>query len=83
MLKLVATFESRSRLRVKIFDAENRRYEVNVLPETTLTNKDIHMTETDYEFSVNTDIPGFSISRKSNREVNIYRLIIVGPAIKF
>ena len=66
LLKLVATFESRHRLRVKIFDAEKTRYEVNVLD--TLTGK-LPVNETDFEFCVNTGVPGFSVLRKSTRTV--------------
>lgn len=67
LLKLVATFETRHRLRVKIFDAEKTRYEVNVL-DTTLTER-LPIDETDFEFSVNTGVPGFSVLRKSTRTV--------------
>jgi hypothetical protein len=63
----VATFETRHRLRVKIFDAEKTRYEVNVL-DTTLTER-LPVDETDFEFSVNTGVPGFSVLRKSTRTV--------------
>lgn len=69
LLKLVATFESRSRLRVKMFDAENQRYEVNVLPDTDTLTAQLPVDDTDYEFFINTDVPGFSVSRKSNQEV--------------
>lgn len=67
-LKLVATFETRTRLRVKIFDPLNRRYEVNVL-DSLQPRHELPVTETDYTFSINTDVPGFSVSRKSNQEV--------------
>ena len=70
ILKLVATYETRSRLRVKITDAENERYEVNVLKTSDhLKDKKPAVDDLDYIFELNTDIPGFSVSRKSNREV--------------
>ena len=69
-LKLVATFESRTRLRVKILDPLNSRYEVNVLDTVESDGGKHPVTDTDYEFSINTDVPGFSVSRKSNREVS-------------
>ena len=61
LLKLVATFETRSRLHVKIFDAEKSRYEVNIL---NTYSEMLPVDETDYEFAVNTGVPGFSVSRK-------------------
>ena len=70
LLKLIATFETKSRLRVKIVDAENMRYEVNVL-DNLQTEEFLPVHDYDYTFSVNTDITGFSIARKSNFEVNL------------
>ena len=67
LLKLVATFESRSRLRVKIFDGENSRYEVKVLK--TKVTEGLPVNDTDYEFSINTGVPGFSVIRKLSNEV--------------
>ena len=68
LLKLVATFETRNRLRVKIMDAEKERYEVSVYDsiENSVPSSD---HDRDYEFAINTDMPGFLITRKSNREV--------------
>lgn len=66
-MKLVASFETRSRLRVKIEDAENKRYEVNLY--NTLKSDELPVVTTDYEFIIDVDVPGFSIVRKSNREV--------------
>ena len=68
LLKLVATFETKSRLRVKIVDPMNKRYEVNVL-DSFQTEDILNEHDYDYAFSVNTDITGFSISRKSDQEV--------------
>ncbi len=66
----MATFETNNRLRVKIVDAMNKRYEVNVLD--SLQAEDVlPVHDYDYTFSVNTDITGFSIARKSNQEVSL------------
>lgn len=50
-------------------DAENKRYEVNVLNNQQTDDILLPVHDYDYEFSVNTDTTGFSISRKSNQEV--------------
>jgi hypothetical protein len=48
----------------------NKRYEVNVLD--SLQAEDVlPVHDYDYTFSVNTDITGFSIARKSNQEVSL------------
>lgn len=67
LLKIVVTYETRSRLRVKIIDAENKRYEVDLL---NTSDNEVHVRETDYEFSINMDLPGFTVYRKSNGEVS-------------
>ena len=69
LLKIMATFETHTRLRVKIIDAENKRYEVNVL-DTIQATDESPVLDADYEFSINMDIPGFSVTRKSNRQVS-------------
>ena len=66
----MATFETNSRLRVKIVDAMNKRYEVNVL-DSLQTEDFLPVHEYHYTFSVNTDITGFSIARKSSKEVSL------------
>ena len=66
---MIATFESRSRLRVQIVDAQNQRYQVNVLSETVTEGLPVDVNDTDYEFVVNADLPGFSVLRRSNQEV--------------
>lgn len=71
LLKLVATFETRSRLRVKIIDAENKRYEVNMYGTDEKGSSSIDH-DRDYEFGINSDIPGFFITRKSSREVLLF-----------
>jgi len=69
LLKLVATFETRSRLRVKIVDPTNERYEVNVFETSRTENVPLSgMNETDYEFLIDTKVPGFSVVRKSSQE---------------
>ncbi len=66
----MATFETNNRLRVKIVDAMNKRYEVNVLD--SLEAEDVlPVHDYVYTFSVDTDITGFSIARKSNQEVSL------------
>ena len=69
LLKIMATFETPTRLRVKIIDAENKRYEVNVL-DTIQATDESPVLDADYEFSINMDIPGFSVTRKSNKQVS-------------
>ena len=69
LLKIMATFETHTRLRVKIIDAENKRYEVNVLDTIQVTDES-PVLDADYEFSINMDIPGFSVTRKSNKQVS-------------
>lgn len=71
LLKLIATFETKSRLRVKIVDAVNKRYEVNVLDFFQTEDDILPVHDYDYTFVVNTDITGFSIARKFNEEVNL------------
>ncbi len=66
----MATFETNNRLRVKIVDAMNKRYEVNVL-DSLQTEDVLPVHDYDYTFSVNTDVTGFSIARKSNQEVSL------------
>uniref|UniRef100_A0A0P5XVY9 Lysosomal alpha-glucosidase protein n=1 Tax=Daphnia magna TaxID=35525 RepID=A0A0P5XVY9_9CRUS len=80
LLKLIATFETRSRLRVKIMDAENKRYEINVLNSLQTDDTFLPVNDYDYKFSINSDTTGFSISRKENREV-IFTTVGVGGFI--
>ena len=69
LLRLVAHFETHSRLRIRIVDATNDRYEVDVLetkiPEYSPRNR------SEYKFTINSKVPGFSVVRKSTREVNL------------
>ena len=55
LLKLIATFETKGRLRVKIVDAVNKRYEVNVLDFLQTEDDILPVHDYDYTFVVNTD----------------------------
>lgn len=74
LLKLVASFKTRSRLQVKITDAVKERYEVDVLKTRDSTHDELPPEDFDYAFEINTDILGFSISRKFNGEVSVMAL---------
>ena len=68
LLKLVATFESRSRLRVKVTDALNSRYEVDLL-DTRSNEMEFPVEDADYEFIIDEANVGFSVKRKATNEV--------------
>lgn len=48
---------------------------MKVLDDTLISNE-LPIDDTDYEFSINTDIPGFSVTRKSNREVSFKKELL-------
>lgn len=68
LLKLVAHFETRSRLRVKIVDATNDRYEVSVLETKMTEDLPKNHNRNDYEFLINSKTPGFRVVRRSSQE---------------
>lgn len=55
---------------------------MKVLDDTLISNE-LPIDDTDYEFSINTDIPGFSVTRKSNREVRFLKIMFIVSKITF
>ena len=80
LLKLVAHFETRSRLRVKIVDATNDRYEVSVLETKMTEDLPKNHNRNDYEFLINSKTPGFRVVRRSSQEVKS-KLFFFYPSI--
>lgn len=73
LLKLVATFESRTRLRVQIVDALHERFHVDVLgappPPPPASQRPVDVNDTDYQFVIDTGLTGFSVVRRASQEV--------------
>ena len=63
---------------MKIVDAQDRRYEVKVL-DSVSEQLPVDVNQTDYEFLLDVEIPGFSVVRKSTQEVGSFvRTLHVG-----
>ncbi|KAL6206357.1 hypothetical protein ACLB2K_023605 [Fragaria x ananassa] len=71
-LKLYASYETKERLRIRIIDSDNQRWEIpqDILPHQTPQTSHHSISENDFIFTLHNTTPfGFTVTRRSSSEV--------------